>query len=57
MVTIEDIANEAGVSATTVSNVIHGRTSKASAQTVALINEIIQKAFVCQSMIFNILKK
>lgn len=43
MVTIEDIANEAGVSATTVSNVIHGRTSKASAQTVALINEIIQK--------------
>lgn len=43
MVTIEDIAREAGVSATTVSNVIHGRTNRVSAYTVELINEIIRE--------------
>ena len=43
MVTIEDIAREAGGSATTVSNVIHGRVNKVSAVTVNLINEIIRK--------------
>lgn len=42
MVTIEDIAAEAGVSCTTVSNVIHGRTNKVSANTVDRINEIIK---------------
>lgn len=43
MITIEDIAREAGVSATTVSNVIHGRTNKVSSYTVELINEIIRE--------------
>lgn len=42
MVTIEDIAREAGVSCTTVSNVIHGRTNRVSAATVERINEIIK---------------
>ncbi|MBD5085169.1 MAG: LacI family transcriptional regulator [Clostridiales bacterium] len=44
MVTIGDIAREAGVSATTVSNVIHGRTSRVSAQTEARIHEIIRRS-------------
>ncbi len=43
MATIKDIAREAGVSYTTVSNVIHGRTSRASAQTIERINDIIKK--------------
>ena len=42
MVTIEDIAREAAVSCTTVSNVIHGKTNKVSAMTVERINAIIK---------------
>lgn len=43
MATIEDIAREAGVSATTVSNVIHGNTGKVSPQTLQRISEIIRR--------------
>ncbi|MBO7357940.1 MAG: LacI family DNA-binding transcriptional regulator [Lachnospiraceae bacterium] len=43
MVTITDIAAATGVSATTVSNVIHGRSNRVSEETVAKINEAIKK--------------
>lgn len=43
MVTIKDIAREADVSFTTVSNVIHGNTKRVSAGTVERINEIMKK--------------
>lgn len=43
MSTIKDIANAVGVSCTTVSNVIHGRAGRVSAETIALINDTIDK--------------
>lgn len=43
MTTIKDIAQAVGVSATTVSNVIHGKTGRVSADTIALINETIDR--------------
>ncbi|MBQ6889326.1 MAG: LacI family DNA-binding transcriptional regulator [Lachnospiraceae bacterium] len=42
MVTIKDIAKVTGVSATTVSNVIHGRANRVSAETVEKINSAIK---------------
>ena len=39
MVTLKDIAAEAGVSITTVSNVVHNRTSRVSPERVAKIWE------------------
>ena len=43
MATIKDIAQEAGVSITTVSNVIHGTKSRVSPETVARVQDIIKK--------------
>lgn len=43
MATIKDIAQMAGVSCTTVSNVIHGRQGRVSADTVSRINQVIEK--------------
>lgn len=42
MATIKDIAQATGVSCTTVSNVIHGRAKRVSAETVEKINEAIK---------------
>ena len=43
MVTLQQIANEAGVSRMTVSNVINGKLGKVSSQKVELIQSIIDK--------------
>ena len=42
MPTIKDIAREAGVSVTTVSNVIHGKHSRVAQETIERINQIIK---------------
>lgn len=44
MVTLKDIAREANVSVTTVSNVIHGNHKRVAPETVAKINTIIEKS-------------
>ena len=40
---IKDIAEELGLSTATVSNVIHGKTSKVSRETVKRVQELIEK--------------
>lgn len=50
MVTLKDIAEEAGVSITTVSNVVHQRTSRVSPEKVAQIWEIINRKNYVPSM-------
>jgi LacI family transcriptional regulator len=50
MVTLKDIAAEAGVSITTVSNVVHNRTSRVSPERVAKIWEIIERERYVPSM-------
>jgi len=49
-VRIADIAEELGVSTATVSNVIHGKTKKISAQTVERVQELLEKRQYIPSM-------
>ena len=50
MVTLKDIAAEAGVSITTVSNVVHNRQSRVSPELVRKIEKIIQREHYAPSM-------
>ena len=50
MVTLKDIAAEAGVSITTVSNVVHNRKSRVSPERVKKIWEIIEREHYVPSM-------
>lgn len=50
MTTLKDIAREAGVSITTVSNVVHKRKSRVSPELVAKIQEIIRRENYIPSM-------
>ena len=50
MIRIKDIAKEAGVSATTVSNVIHGNTRKVSKETIEKIQKLLEKYSYIPSM-------
>jgi LacI family transcriptional regulator len=43
MITIKEMANIIGVSPTTVSNVIHGKTKEVSKETVEKVNELLEK--------------
>lgn len=50
MVTLKDIAAEAGVSITTVSNVVHNRSSRVSPELVQKIRQIIEREHYVPSM-------
>ena len=50
MVRIKDIAKEAGVSPTTVSNVIHGNTKKVSKSNIDKIQKILEEHQYIPSM-------
>ena len=50
MVTLKDIAAEAGVSITTVSNVVHNRKSRVSPELVRKIEKLIQREHYAPSM-------
>ena len=47
---ISDIAGELGLSTATVSNVIHGKTGKVSAETVKRVQELVEKRGYIPSM-------
>lgn len=49
-VRLSDIAEELGLSTATVSNVIHGKTKKASAETVRRVQELLEKKNYIPSM-------
>lgn len=50
MIRIKDIAGKAGVSATTVSNVIHGNTKKVSKETIEKIQKLLDETAYIPSM-------
>ena len=51
MATIKEIAEKAGVSTTTVSNVIHGKTKKVSPATIQKIEALIKEVGYVQKSI------
>lgn len=55
MVRLEDIAKLAGVSRTTVSNVIHGKTKRVSLETIDKVNKIIKEQGYMPNMASQIL--
>lgn len=50
MITIKDMADIAGVSPTTVANVLHGRTKKMSRETLAKVQEVIDNSNYVSNM-------
>ena len=57
MTTIKEIAELAGVSTTTVSNVIHGKTKKVSPATIQKIDKLIKELGYVQKMGLRVLNK
>ncbi len=55
MATIKEIAEAAGVSTTTVSNVIHGKTKKVSPATIQKITALIKDMGYVQKMGLRVL--
>ena len=57
MATIKEIAERAGVSTTTVSNVIHGKTKRVSPSTIQKIEQLIKELGYVQKMGLRVLSK
>lgn len=57
MATIKEIAQLAGVSTTTVSNVIHGKTKRVSPSTIQKIEQLIKEVGYVQKMGLRVLSK
>lgn len=57
MATIKEIAERAGVSTTTVSNVIHGKTKRVSPSTIQKIEQLIKEMGYVQKMGLRVLNK
>lgn len=57
MATIKEIAELAGVSTTTVSNVIHGKTKKVSPSTIEKVEQLIKEVGYVQKMGLRVLNK
>ena len=50
MITIKDMAEIAGVSPTTVANVLHGRTKKMSKETLKKVQDVIDQSHYVSNM-------